>query len=197
MIKNAITDRIIKDARARADAILALGKTRAEEIRLKSEARINKEREAATEKMEAESADLRARMLRMAELDHAKLMLAMKREVIDRAFARAAEMMRGMPPDAARAYIERLLLKTAGGDEEIIVAEGDAALYDPEFISAINAKLSKAGGKGGLRLSGERRDLNGGFMLRRESVEVNCAFDIIVDQNKPDLEFEVSRMLFL
>jgi len=196
MIQNAITDKIIKDARARADAILTQGKARADEIRHKSEELINKERDAAMERAEAEGAELRARMLRMAELDQAKLMLAMKREVINRAFARTADMMRNMPPDAARAYIERLLLKTANGDEEIIIAEEDVALYDHEFVSAINARLSEAGGKGGLRLSAERRDLRGGFILRGEGVEVNCAFDVIIDQIKPDLERDVSRFLF-
>jgi V/A-type H+-transporting ATPase subunit E len=197
MRQNAITERIIKDARTRADAILALGNARADEQRVKSEESIKEEQEAAMDKAEDEGAELRASMLRMAELDQAKLMLAMKREVIDRAFARSADMMRDMPPKAARAYIEGLLLKTAAGDEEIIVAEADAALYDPVFISSINAKLSGAGGKGELRLSGERRDLNGGFVLRRGDIEVNCAFDTIIKQIKPDMELEVSRMLFL
>jgi V/A-type H+-transporting ATPase subunit E len=148
------------------------------------------------DKADAEGEESRDCMLRVAELDQAKLMLAMKREVIDRAFARAVGLMRGMPPEAAQAFIEGLLLKIACGDEEIIIAESDAALYSPAFISAVNAKFSEAGKKSELHISGERRDLNGGFVLRRGRVEVNCAYGAIIRQFRPALELEISRMLF-
>lgn len=70
-------------------------------------------------------------MLRMAELDERKNLLAMKRQMIDRAFEDALSKMRAMDEERARAYVKRLLLESAQGGEEIVVSPADRKAVQP------------------------------------------------------------------
>ncbi len=56
-------------------------------------------------------------------------------------------------------------------------------------------KANKDGGKK-LTLSGETRSIQGGFILRSENVEVNCAFDTLVRLQKAETAGEVVKELF-
>ena len=50
--------------------------------------------------------------------------------------------------------------------------------------------------KGGLKLSSERHQLGGGFILRRGRIQTNVTTDVLVGQSRGELEIELSKELF-
>lgn len=195
MNADAITAKILEDARAQAARILSEAQQKADELRRLSEDAIEEKRLESEKQADRQAAELRDRMLRMAELDQKKALLQVKREVIDQAFDDALSRMTGMDAGQKRDYIERLLLESAQGGETLIASTEDRALFDEAFMSRLNAALKKAG-KAPVTLSDETRALGGGFVLQQGGLEINCAFRAALQQARPGLEAEVAAMLF-
>lgn len=195
MNAESILSRIDQDAREAAARILRDAQAKAEESRKASEAHIEQAREAAMEQARKDAIALDDRMQRMAKLDARKALLAAKREVLDEAFSQALDTMAAMPDDQARAFGLSMLLSSAVGDETVY-ADAASAWCDQGFVTAANAALVQSGRQGALRLSGEKRNLGGGFVLARGGLEVNCSYKAALDAGRMDLEAEVAALLF-
>lgn len=194
MKADTIAQRIVEDARKAAKEALDAANVRAGEMRRAAEAEAEARRAQALERAKADAAEQRERMMRMAELDQRKAMLAMKREMIDSAFDKALEVLIGMPVEQARALNERLLLESARGEMELVIAEADAAVFSAEFLKGVNQKLGEKGAR--VRLSETRKRERGGFILRQGGMEINCEYRAVVEQLRPSLEADVAQMLF-
>lgn len=195
MNAEAITLKILEDARAQAAQVLRDAHQRADELQAQGDARIETRRLESEAQAEKQADELRDRMLRMAELDQKKALLAAKREVIDQAFEDAGRRMEEMDGAAKKVFMERLLLGSAEGGEEIIPDEKDRGLFDAAYMAHLNGALEKAG-KGSVTLSKKSRDLGGGFVLKKGGLEINCAFEAVLRQMRPALEAEVADVLF-
>ncbi len=196
MKPDAITSRILEDARAEASAMQREADRRVDKLRRENDDAMRKQREKAIAKAGEDAVEIRDRMLRMAELDQRKEYLGMKRQVIDAAFDRALDEMRKMPAEQARTFMAARITEAAQGDEEVIFSAGDEGIYTAEFLKELNAGLTKAGKPGALRLAQERRELNGGVLLRRGGMEINLTYAAILGEKRPALEAEVASMLF-
>ncbi len=195
MNADAISQKILDDARAAAAHTLADAHERAQDMRKKTEAALAQKR-AASERKIAEDCDLqRSRMLRMAELDQKKALLGAKREVIEQVFDTALAGMRNMPLEQRRAYNKKLLLSVAQGGEAVAFEAGDEALFDAAFFSDVNAELLKKG-RVPVRLWPERHATGGGFALISAGAVTNCSYEAVLGQSKPGLEAEVAKLLF-
>lgn len=195
MNAEAITSKILEDARAQAAAALGEAQRKADDLRRRDEAAIEEKRQQSEAQADRQAAEMRDRMLRMAELDQKKALLSVKRQVIDLAFADALERMAAMGAEQKREYIEKLLLASAQGGEELIPSAEDKALFDPAFMARLNAQLQKAG-KAVVTLSSQDRPLGGGFVLKQGGLEINCAFSAVLSQARSALEAEVAAVLF-
>ena len=191
MNADAIVKRILEDARAQADQTLQEARERVEQMRRESEDLIESRRAEAMRAARAECEQVRSRMLRMAQLERRKDLLAMKREVIGQAFDLALARMRAMPGDQARAFLAPLVAEAAQGGEQIIPDEADAAVFDAQFVRDVARKCGKA-----LTLASETRNLGGGVLLCGKGVEVNLSYPAILSQRRAGLEAEVAQVLF-
>ena len=195
MNAEVITSKILEDARAQAAAALGEAQRKADDLRRRDEAAIEEKRQQSEAQADRQAAEMRDRMLRMAELDQKKALLSVKRQVIDLAFADALERMAAMGAEQKREYIEKLLLASAQGGEELIPSAEDKALFDSAFMARLNAQLQKAG-KAAVTLSSQDRPLGGGFVLKQGGLEINCAFSAVLSQARSALEAEVAAVLF-
>lgn len=195
MNAQAITDKILEDARAQAASTLSEAQQKAESLRRQSEAAVEQKRQESEKQADRQAADLRDRMLRMAELDQKKALLAVKRQVIDQAFDEALKRMAAMGAAQKKDYIEKLLVESAQGGEDLIPSSEDKALFDGAFMDRLNGRLKQAG-KAPVTLKDEDRPLGGGFVLKQGGLEVNCAFRAVLKEARPALEAEVAGVLF-
>lgn len=196
MKADAIVEKILIDARTASANTLNEANERAKQIEKRAQEENLTRREQTMEQARSEIIELRDRMLRMAELDQRKALLGVKREVIDEVFTRTLDQMLGMSPEKKRAYNEQIILENAEGGEELVVSSKDAPLYDEAYMSALNAKLSAKGINPGLTLSAERLLEDGGLVLKKRGMEVNCTYRAMLKQMRPSYEVEVAEMLF-
>jgi V/A-type H+-transporting ATPase subunit E len=191
-----IVDRIDKDARAAADAILADAEHNAAAARDESDQKIKKAFEDVRTQAKQEAAALKDRMRRMALLDSKKQDLAAKRALLGEAFVQAFQRMTAMPESAARAFGLSILLHSATGDE-VICPDSTSAWCDDAFVSEANRALQAAHKPGNLTLSDERHEIGGGFLLRRGGMEINCSYQAAIEAARLELEAEVAALLFM
>lgn len=221
-----ITARIEQDARAEIAALLSEAEEKAAAIRAGYEAQIAAEAEKADRGAQSAAGERYARLEGAAEMEAKKRILAAKQALIDKAFAKAGEALRGMEEDE---YVE-LLAKLAArssktGREEIILSESDRERVGSKVVSRANALLAQASapslpdelkdsgvgkviakvvtganallqGTAMLTLADEVREMEGGLILRDGKVEVNCAFETQLRILRETMAADVAKALF-
>jgi V/A-type H+-transporting ATPase subunit E len=80
------------------------------------------------------------------------------------------------------------------GDEEAIVDKNEWRI-NLDFVKNVNRELGP-GYKGNLRLADEKKDLGGGFILRRGKIKNNVSFEVLLNQARKQLEIELAKDLF-
>ena len=192
------TEKIIahirSDAEAQCGAILAAAQERCGAIRAAYNAQAAEayaERVRAGVKSCADEGDSAARLGRM---EAKKELLAVKQEMISRSFDEAAKKLVSLPEDEYVALLGKLAANAAvTGEEEIVLNAADRARVGEAVVKAANEKL---GEKGRLRLSDAAGDFDGGLILRRGNIEVNCTSSLLVELCRGDMSAAIAGVLF-
>ena len=190
-----VIEKILADARAEAEKI----KSQAKENQAAEQAKLNEqlaEYKKQTEILAQKAGeDKKAHLLAAARMDIAKQFLAEKRKILDEVFDQARRKLQNLPDDDYRKLMTRLMLDAVEtGDEEVIVDNNETRI-DQKFIKQINRELGP-GYKGNLRLSNEKQNLGGGFILRRGRIKNNVSFEVLLAQARKELEIELAKQLF-
>ena len=196
MNAQTIVEKILQDARSQAHTLLQEAQEGAERSKEALERKIADQREAIRGQAEQDARIQEERMLRMAELDQRKALLTAKRAVMDKAFDLALEKMMNMPVAQARAYNLKLLCALAQGGDQLVVGSPAPAWFDDSVLQEVNRAFEQAGHPGKLTLSPEQPAIKGGFVLRREGMELNCSYDSLLKTRRLALEGEVAGILF-
>ena len=187
-----ITQRIQSDAQAGIDRVLSEARTQAAEITAKYRAQADAEAAQIAAKNEQAAAEREERLAGTAQMEARKLALAAKQEMVEKAYDLALQKLSRLPQEKYIAVLAELLAEASStGKEEVIFSPRDRQTVGKAAVEQAN----KAAGKK-LTLSGETRDIQGGFILRAENVEVNCAFDTLVRLQKAETAGAVARKLF-
>ncbi len=181
------------DAQAQVDAILAQAEQQCAGIRGdfdKKAAALYAERVRAGVKQAQDQLDGAERIARM---EGRKEMLAAKQELVSRSFEKALEQIVSLPEDEYVAFLARLAAKAAvTGEEEILLNQRDRERIGEKLVGAANALLPQ----GRLSLAKDTRDIAGGLILRRGSIEANCSAELLVELSKSELSAKVAEILF-
>ncbi len=195
MEAQSVIDKILADAGAEAEKITkeAQQKEAAQQANLAAQLQeYNKQTETLAQKA---AKDEESHILAAARMEIAKEFLAEKRKILDEIFELSRRQLQSLPDDQYRNLITKLLLEAVEtGDEEVIVDKNEYRI-DQQFIDQINQKLSSSE-KANLRLSQDRADIEGGFILRRGKIKTNVSFDVLLAHARKELEIELAKELF-
>ena len=187
-----ITQRISADAQAEIDRVLGEARAEAEKIAARYQAQADAEAADLDAKNKKAAAEREERLAGTAQMEARKAALAAKQEMVERAYGLALQKLCSLPEEKYTAVLAGLLVQASStGKEEVIFSEEDRLKVGKAAVD----KANKDGGKK-LVLSGETRPIQGGFILRSENVEVNCAFDTLVRLQKAETAGEVVKKLF-
>ena len=174
-------DDILKKARDEAAAITARYQTQAETEAADLEL---KHKKAAEEREE--------RLISVAQMESRKITLQVKQEMVEQAYALALKKLCSMPAEQYVEVLAKLILQaSASGREEVIFSSEDREKVGKTAVE----KANQASGKQ-LVLSEETRPIQGGFTLKNQNIEVNCAFDTLVRLQKAETAGTVAKKLF-
>jgi len=188
-----ILRKIAADAQEAGQEALAEAKREADAVLARSREKAEAERERLRARARQRADEERNRIVTLAKLSARRELLQVKQGLIDKVFEETRAAIAGMALDDYRRLIRAFLSRTVEtGDEEVIVAEGEGRI-DQRFLDEVSREIGKPGG---LRLSGERRPIGGGFILRSGRTETNCALDTILRDARERHETEVAGILF-
>jgi len=193
MAIEAIIRKILGDARKEADAIRSKASGQAEGILAEARARAELLKADIGEKAGGRARQEEERMRISAVIDAKKQVLAEKQKAISAVFSAALEEIKGMDKAGYQDIIGKML-SSADGDEEVIIPSSEKRI-DAAFIEKVNKTYFKK--KAGFRLSVEKREMpGGGFILKKERVEKNNSFAVILNSLRPVIERQLADMLF-
>jgi V/A-type H+/Na+-transporting ATPase subunit E len=190
-----VVKKICADANAKADLIRADAKNKADAENATLEAKLADYRtetdrlakEAATEKV--------SRMLAHARMELRKEILTAKQAILSEVFEKAKSNLVSCGDDEYRKLMEKLLIKAVETGNETVIVGKDEKLINDNFIKLVNRNLG-TGFKGNLLLNKKPANICGGFILRRENVQINVSIDVLVDQVCEELGPEIAAELF-
>ncbi len=207
-----ITSRIEADAEKTANEILARAQHEANEIRESFSAIAKSESDAILEKGKKLADERVLRLGGVAQLEARKMRLRAKQQMIDLAFKHALEELRTLSGDAYVNVLANLAVSAAvSGNEEIILSEKDREEYGKAVVAQANKmmtdgtqstaeKMISAAGRylrgEGFSLSDETRPIDGGLILKEDTLEVDASFGTIVRLMRDDLAGDVANILF-
>lgn len=187
-----ITGMIQSGARAEIDAVLARAQEEAEAVSARYDAQIRAESADLESRNAKAAAEREERLVSAAQMEARKAALAAKQEMVEKAYALALEKLCAMPAERYTEVLAALLVQASStGKEEVILSPKDRGKVGEAAVAKANKD-----GKKQLTLSKETRDIPGGFILKAQNVEVNCAFDTLVRLQRAETAGAVAKMLF-
>lgn len=192
-----ITDRILSEARADADAQRAEAEAKAAEILAEYEEQARAVYDSRMENGRKEAESAADRKVRAANLQSRKDVLGTKQDMIDQAYAMAKKAILRMPEEE---YVDFLANKAAqasvSGNEQILLSEMDKNNIGEKLIQAVNAKLAAQGKNAGITLAEGTAKIMGGLFLKEKDISVNCSIDSLLSICRESLDVKVAKVLF-
>ncbi len=188
-----ITQRIDQDAQAEIDRILADAHAKAEDVLARGKAQAAAEKAELTAKNERAAAEREERLISAAQMEARKVRLAAKQEMVEKAYVLALKKLCGLPKEQYAGAVAELLVQAAPeGRGEVIFAPAQRDGIGKAAVALANEKL----GKGQLVLAEETRPIQGGFILKNGNVEVNATFETLVRLQRGETAGAVADLLF-
>jgi V/A-type H+-transporting ATPase subunit E len=192
-----IVERILEEARSKADASIEKAKKEAADIMRSAEEEARNRQKVIIDRAFEEAVERKKRLIAVGELEGRKQKLKAKQEVIEAVFKKAVEELNSLPADEYEKVLAEMIVNSASDvSAEIILSESDKKKVGSDFLKNINERLNQKGIKAQLAISGESRSLNGGFILKEGDVEINNSFEAIVKMNRDELEEIIVEQLF-
>ena len=189
-----ITQRITEDIDREIAGITAQAKEQADGITAEYTARAKREAEEIVARGTAAADERQERLSSMAQMEAKKSLLAVKQEMLGKAFDLALNKLCELPEEEYVKLLTGLITQAAQtGQEEVILSQKDRTRVGKAVIAAANQAL---GEKGKLTLSEQTRPIRGGLILSDRDVEVNCTFEALVRLQRSEISGEVANILF-
>ncbi|MGK0466012.1 V-type ATP synthase subunit E [Clostridium sp.] len=194
---DSLTAKIIEDANTKAEFILKEAKdTQASMVEKKiKEAEALKLRMLEKAKIEAITA--KQRIISNSQLTMRNEKLVAMQTMIDKVFVGALEKLSLINDSEYLEILKRYLLSMPiAGDEEIILPGKYKEIVSKNYLFEINTALKTSGKLGQLIISSESRDINSGFIVVKNGIEINNTFESLVNSLRDEMEALIVEQLF-
>ncbi len=179
------------DAQTRADAVIAAAKEKCAGITAKYEEQASRLYSDRIRDGVKACQDQEDGALRISRMEARKSVLAVKQEMVEKSFALAEQKIVALPEESYIAFLASLAKRACvTGDEEVILNRKDHDAVGAKLIEAINAQGAH------MTLSDETREIVGGLILRRGSIEANCSVELLVELCRGELSSKLAGILF-
>lgn len=190
-IKN-ITSKILKDAEAGKENILAAAEEEKNKILSKKASAANEIAQEILQKAEADAKSKKERVISSAKLKVRNNKLAAKQEIIDEVFEKSINKLTELSKEQFLNFVKNSILSmNLTGKQTLILNETGLKFVDDSFIDELNKEA-----KATIALSKTAGNFKGGFILENNGIEINSTYEALVSSLRDELEFEVAKVLF-
>lgn len=187
-----IVARMEEDTRVECDALAANAAENAAAILRSYQEQADALTQDSAQRGAAQAAEHLEHLNGSSQLACRQRVLAAKQQLIDEAFARAAQALTALPQTAYTDLLAALAAENGNGDEELLLSAHDREAVGKAVVAAANIRKPGAA----FRLSDETRETGGGLVLRRGRVELNCSFTEKLRQLRQEEASAVAKLLF-
>ena len=190
-VKN-ITSKILKDAEAGKEKILATAAEEKDRIISKKVSSANEVAKEILDKAEIEAKSKKERVISSAKLKVRNNKLAAKQEIIDEVFEKSIDKLTSLSKEEFLNFVKSTILSmNLSGKQTLILNEQGLKFVDSSFIEELNKKVNAQ-----ITLSKNPGKFKGGFILENNGIEINSTYEALVSSLRDELEFEVAKVLF-
>lgn len=190
MGKEAIIEKIISDAEARANAVLEEANAKADEIISVASQECKAYLAKSKHDIDVAVGEIAKRSETVAELDARKLRLGAKAKTIDLTYALVLEKLHNLDKKTAKALLLGMLDKAEDGDE-VIISENEKDIVTEKVVADVAKKKGIT-----LTLSPTFGNFDGGMILSGKGVDKNLTFAAELDVLRENTEEKVAKELF-
>ena len=197
MASEKIIDKILQNAEEEKKKIIADGQEKALAISQKIQEETDLKVSEITKKNKADIEAIKNRTALMTRLEIRKNTLAVKHSLIDEAFKQAAEALKNYSDIQKKALITKIVLSAVEtGEEKLQVPKDDREMYETGFLDTLNNTLKQQGKKGELSLDDTDGNFEVGLKLVGEKADINGNFDILLEAVRDQYEREVAEIIY-
>lgn len=190
MSKESIVEKIISDAKARANSFVREQHEKAKEILADAAHECKSYIYSFKAETDTMVAEIESRSRTVAELDSKKIMLAAKTRLLDGVFSRAAEKLASLDKDTQRSLLIAMLTEYAEDGDIVTLGKGQIDCLSGYDVSQV------AESKGiTLRLSQVYGDFDG-MVLSGNGVDKNLTYGVEISLLRENLETQIAKELF-
>ena len=187
-----ITSKILKDAEAGKEIILAAAEEENNKILSKKASSANEIAQEILQKAEADAKSKKERVISSAKLKVRNNKLAAKQEIIDEVFEKSINKLTELSKEQFLNFVKNSILSmNLTGKQTLILNETGLKFVDDSFIDELNKEV-----KATIALSKTAGNFKGGFILENNGIEINSTYEALVSSLRDELEFEVAKVLF-
>ena len=191
-----IKEKVLGEAKEKAEAGLRAARQEAEEIRTRGE-QAAKDLEKGLLRKARQDADARKeRHVTEAHLAARKAILAEKQKAIEDVFRTALESFAASKDDVRSGLKKALLQEIETGEETLSLPPSDRDSWGADWVHDLNRELEGLGRKGAIRLADSGAEIASGVVLHRPGVEVNLSLEEMMREVRERMEEPVAKFLF-
>lgn len=187
-----ILDAIFEDGKAEAEKIQASGDKKAEEILNLYKEEAAAEQDVIMKKALQETKEIARRSISQAGIESRSIKLNAKRQALKKAFDLALEKLVQLS-EKEKQELYKALIGACSGTHHVTL------ILNKKDKKAFGKKLVQAAEKAyhiNLSLSHIEGDFPGGLMLLEGGAEINCTFEVLVEEARKENESKIAEMLF-
>lgn len=190
-VKN-MTSKILKDAEAGKENILAAAEEEKNKILSKKVSSANEIAQEILEKAEVEAKSKKERVISSAKLKVRNNKLAAKQEIIDEVFEKSIDKLTKLSKEDFLNFVKNTISSmNLSGKQTLILNEEGLKFVDAAFIDELNKNVDAQ-----ITLGETAGNFKGGFILENNGIEINSTYEALVSSLRDELEFEVAKVLF-
>jgi V/A-type H+-transporting ATPase subunit E len=186
-----IKAKISAEAQAQIKLIETENDSRVAGVTKQADSEIKTLRETYRNRFAKEEPEIVKRREIVANLDAAKVDLGVRQRLIGEAFDGALRLLADLPREKYLAFAQTLLERAVETGDEVLFVGKNERHIDGAWLDSYNAGHSTR-----LSFSGDRLPLSGGFVLRNGKIDINCSWDMLVGDIRPEIEADVVKRLF-
>jgi V/A-type H+-transporting ATPase subunit E len=189
-----VIEKILEEAKGMMLEIEARGIEESKNMLKETENKISEIEENAKSVAWEKAKVEKERLLALSRVENRKGKLLLKRKLCDEVFEEALKAL-SSGGDYKKWMMNLFHLAVESGEEEVLLGKNERVM-DKAFLKEVNDKIRKNGKEGNLRLSPDRIEIQGGFILRKDRIEINVSLETLHGRVREELEIEVGRILF-
>jgi len=191
----AIIEKILSDAKEEARLIKEEAKKARKKILVETRKEAEELKQNLVEKGKKEVERQAEGLIREKKIELKKKKLEFKREKLEEVYRAALKKLLELKKKEKEKLYQSMILRLAKGGEEIIVSNSERSLIDQDFLTRLNRSLKKSG-REPLKLSLENREIKGGFILKKDNLEVNASLEVLFNNLVEREAKKITQTLF-